>query len=47
MTGERPTPVSQGRTRFETIMHEQLVSFISDNNILFDCQFGFRSKYST
>ena len=31
----------------ETIMHEQLVSFISDNNILFDCQFGFRSKYST
>ena len=31
----------------ERIMYQQLVSFISDNNILFDCQFGFRSKHST
>ena len=28
-------------------MFQQLISFVSSNNILYDCQFGFRSKHST
>ena len=31
----------------ERVMHQQLVTFILDNNILYDYQFGFRSKHST
>ena len=31
----------------ETIMYNQLISFISSNDILYDYQFGFRSKHST
>ena len=31
----------------EKVMHNQLQSFIQENDILFDCQFGFRSNRST
>ena len=31
----------------ESIMYQQLITFISDNNIIYENQFGFRSKHST
>ena len=31
----------------ERIMYQQLITFISDNNILYSNQFGFRAKHST
>ena len=32
---------------FEKLVHSRLTSFLNDNNILFNKQFGFRSKHST
>ena len=31
----------------ESVMYDQLITFISDNDILYDFQFGFRQKHST
>ena len=31
----------------ESVMYDQLITFISSNNILYDFQFGFRQKHST
>ena len=31
----------------ESVMYDQLLSFINEHNIIYECQFGFRTKHST
>jgi len=47
-TNYRPISVLSSVSKvFERVIHDQLCQYFTDNNLLFDSQYGFRSKHST